>query len=126
MPHDRVDLFKPEPGNASAAVKSRSDAVILAELRAVLSAHPDGLRRWSVMQAIRKGRSHTGHAIPQNFEAEVERTFRRFCAHAMTKHSDAPSKDAFFFRPAEKAGEVWALLRDRAPSWTNGALVEVI
>jgi hypothetical protein len=126
MPHDRADLFEPEPGNTLAAIKSRSDSAILTELRAVLSAHPDGLRRWSVMQAIRKGRSQAGQTIPQNFEAEVERTFRRFCATAMTKHSDAIAKDALFFRPAEKAGEVWALLRNRASSWPNVALVEVI
>jgi hypothetical protein len=126
MPHDRVDLFEPEPGNELAAIKLRSDTAILTELRAVLSAHPDGLRRWSVKQAIRKGRSHAGQAIPQNFEAEVERAFRRFCANVNTKRSDDATNDALFFRPSEKAGEVWALLRDRASSWPNEALVEVI
>jgi hypothetical protein len=126
MPHDRVDLFEPEVGNELATKKLRSDTVILTELRAVLSAHPDGLRRWSVMQALRKRRSHTGQDIPQNFEAEVQRTFRRFCANVNPKHSDGVSKDALFFRPSEKAGEVWAILQDRTLSWRNEALVEVI
>ena len=126
MPHDRVDLFAPKLENELAATKLRSDTIILTELSAVLSAHPDGLRRRSVMQAIRKSRSRTGQPIPQNFEAEVERTFRRFCANVNTKHGDGAAKDALFFRPSEKAGEVWAILRDRASLWSNEALVDVI
>ena len=114
MTHDRVDLFEPELGNEFAARKLRPDPVILDELLAVLAAHPPGLRRWSVMRAIRKDRERTGRDIPQNFEAEVERTFRRFCADADKKHGGGASRDALFFRPSEKAGEVWAILPDRA------------
>jgi hypothetical protein len=114
MPHDRVDLFEPELGNELAARKLRTDPVILDELRAVLAAHPHGLRRWSVMRAIRKDRERTGRDIPQNFEAEVERTFRRFCADVDTKHRGGAAEDTRFFRPSEKAGEVWAILPDRA------------
>lgn len=126
MPHDRVDLFAPKLENELAATKLRSDTIILTEIHAVLSAHPAGLRRWSVMQAIRKSRSRTGQAIPQNFEAEVERTFRRFCSNVKAKHGDGAAQDALFFRPSETAGEVWAVLRDRASVWRNAALIEVI
>jgi hypothetical protein len=127
MSHHRVDLFEPDLASDSEAIQLRHDAVILAELRAVLSAHPYGLRRWSVMQAIRKDRDRTGQDIHQNFEAEVERTFRRFCANENTKLSDGGLKDALFFRPSERAGEVWAILPDRASSLRNKeALVEMI
>jgi hypothetical protein len=126
MSHGHVDLFEPEQGSGLAARKLRSDHVILAELSAVLVRHPGGLRRWSVMRAIRKERERTGQDIPQNFEAEVERTFRRFCADVDAKTGGGAAKDALFFRPSEKAGEVWAILRDRASSWRNDELVEVI
>jgi hypothetical protein len=114
MPLNRVDMFEPELGNELAARKLRTDLAILDELRAVLAAHPPGLRRWSVMRAIREDRERTGRDIPQNFEAEVERTFRRFCAGAYKKHGGGISGDALFCRPSEKAGEVWAILPDRA------------
>ena len=74
------------------------------------------------MRAIRKDRERTGQDIPQNFEAEVERTFRRFCADADKKHRGGASEDALFFRPSEKAGEVWAILPDRA---SRGAMTSL-
>jgi hypothetical protein len=116
MLRDRVNLFEPERGSELAARKLRTDAVILDELRTVLAAHPGGLRRWSVMQAIRKNRDLAGQDIPHNFEAGVERMFRRFCADADKKHGGGTSRDALFFRPPEKTGEVWAILPDRASS----------
>ena len=78
----RLELFDQESESDSAARKLRTDSPILNELVKVLTPCPDGLRRWSVMRAIRKEREKTGRDIPQKFEDEVERTFRRFCAAA--------------------------------------------
>jgi hypothetical protein len=125
MPHDRVDLFRSKPGTESEARKLRSDEIIVAELTRVLTSHPGGLRRWSVMRAIRKEREHAGQDIPQNFEAEVERMFRRFCANVdAVRRGRGAMNDAPFFRPSEKAGEVWAILLDRA--WSSCELAEAI
>jgi hypothetical protein len=78
---------------------------ILEELIAALAPHPNGLRRWSVMRAIRKRREAVSREIPLKLEADVERAFRRFCRGDDMRSSGAP----LFCRPAEKAGEVWAL-----------------
>jgi hypothetical protein len=78
---------------------------IVEEIVAALTPHPKGLRRWSVMRAIRKDREAVSREIPLKLEADVERTFRRFC-----RDDGRPaSGTALFCRPAEKAGEVWAL-----------------
>ena len=83
---------------------------IVEELIAALAPHPRGLRRWSVMRAIRKSREAVSRDIPLKLEADVERTFRRFCRGDEMRASDA----TLFYRPAEKAGEVWALDADYA------------
>jgi hypothetical protein len=82
-----------------------SGPTIVEELVAVLAPHPRGLRRWSVMRAIRKNRESQARGIPLKLEADVERAFRHFC-----RGDDmSVSGTALFYRPAEKAGEVWAL-----------------
>ena len=78
---------------------------IVEELIAALAPHPKGLRRWSVMRAIRKGREAVAREIPLKLECDVERAFRQFCRGDGVRASDT----ALFYRPAEKAGEVWAL-----------------
>ena len=78
---------------------------IVEELVAVLAPHPRGLRRWSVMRAIRKNRESQARGIPLKLEADVERAFRHFCRGDDMRASGA----TLFYRPAEKAGEVWAL-----------------
>lgn len=83
----------------------------LIELAKVLAAHPGGLRRWSVMRAIRSGREKAGREIPQKLEDEVERQFRRHCADV--KGSAVLPEEALFYRPREKAGEVWAAYPER-------------
>lgn len=80
----------------------RSDQQIVAELVKVLAAHPGGLRRWSVMRAIRNGRDRASLSL--KFEAEVERIFK----------AASTGSDALFYKPEGKAGEVWALRADRA------------
>jgi len=83
---------------------------IVEELVAALAPHPKGLRRWSVMRAIRKNREAQARDIPLKLEADVERTFRQFCRDDGMRASST----ALFCRPAEKAGEVWALDADYA------------
>jgi hypothetical protein len=82
---------------------SSSNGSLVDELVAVLAPHPKGLRRWSVMRGIRNNRAALSRDIPLKLEADVERTFRQFCT------ADGRSGTARFCRPAEKAGEVWAL-----------------
>jgi hypothetical protein len=123
---ERVDPLEPEHGADMAARKLRADQPILFELIKVLAPHPGGLRRWSVMRAIRNDRERASRDISQKFEDEVERTFRRFCADAddaKTRTCDAT--EALFYRPREKAGEVWALFPDRAKAWLDAEPVEV-
>jgi hypothetical protein len=83
---------------------------IVEELVAALAPHPKGLRRWSVMRAIRNNREAQAREIPLKLEADVERAFRRFCRDDDMRASGK----ALFCRPAEKAGEVWALDADYA------------
>ena len=78
---------------------------IVEELVAALAPHPKGLRRWTVMRAIRANREAVSREIPLKLEADVERAFRQFCQGEGTRAAGT----ALFFRPAEKAGEVWAL-----------------
>ena len=78
---------------------------VVEELVAALAPHPGGLRRWSVMRTIRKNREAFAREIPLKLEADVERAFRQFCRDDGMRASGT----ALFCRPAEKAGEVWAL-----------------
>jgi hypothetical protein len=78
---------------------------IVEELVAALAPHPAGLRRWSVMRAIRTSREAGAREIPLKLEADVERAFRQFCRGDGMRSSGT----VLFCRPAEKAGEVWAL-----------------
>jgi len=80
-------------------------STIVEELVAALAPYPRGLRRWSVMRAIRKNREAVAREIPLKMEADVERAFRQFCRDDATQTSGT----VLFCRPAEKAGEVWAL-----------------
>ena len=82
-----------------------SRPTIVEELVAALAPHPGGLRRWSVMRAIRTNREAMAREIPLKLEADVERAFRQFCRGDGIRASGT----ALFCRPAEKAGEVWAL-----------------
>ncbi|HWA70109.1 MAG TPA: hypothetical protein VG821_09775 [Rhizomicrobium sp.] len=86
------------------------DAAIFDELVAILEPHPAGLRRWSVMNAVRKARRSSGRDIPLKLETDVERIFRRYCAAEGARDPGF----ARFRRPPETAGEVWAL----NPAWS--------
>ncbi len=92
---------------------------LLHDLIAVLEANPNGLRRWSVMRAMRTRRERAGHEITPKFEDEVERAFRRHCAGDSTRGAAGVGAE-LFHRPKEKAGEVWAVYPDRVRAWANG------
>jgi len=124
--NERIKPFELESGPDVGTRRLRSNQPILVELIKVLTPHPGGLRRWSVMRAIRKNRESAAHDIPQKFEDEVERTFRQFCADAdNAKIRLCAAEDALFYRPKEKAGEVWAIILDRAKTWLDAGPVEV-
>jgi hypothetical protein len=98
-----------------------TETSIVDELVAVLTPHPAGLRRWSVMNAIRRNRQSASRDIPLKLEAEVERAFRAACMGdgARAAHT------ARFRRPSETAGEVWALnpaYNPAAPADTETAI----
>jgi hypothetical protein len=103
------------PQRAPAAPLDRTEHRLALEIIEVLAAHPKGLRRWSVMRAIRKNRDLASKDIPPKMEADVERVFRRLCAGDDARKCSAES--ALFFRPEEKAGEVWAAYPDRVKAW---------
>jgi hypothetical protein len=96
-------------------MRPRAKPPIVTELVNALLPHPKGLRRWSVMRAIRNDRAKASRDVPQKFEADVERGFRRFCKGSETLA--CPVSEALFYRPEEKAGEVWAVYPDRAKAW---------
>ena len=88
---------------------------ILRELIAALKPHPRGLRRWSVMRAIRVARHRGSRDIPLKFEADVESVFRKFSADAIDAHARVCTvENAPFCRPHNTAGEVWALRPGKA------------
>jgi cold shock protein len=93
----------------------RATPTIVEELIAVLAPHPGGLRRWSVMRSIRKSREAVAREIPLKLESDVERAFRQFCRNDGMRASGT----VLFCRPAEKAGEVWALDTGNADAGEN-------
>lgn len=105
---------RPEPGvRRRGAPRTVDIQPILKELIAVLKPHARGLRRWSVMKAMRDNRKRKSREIPQKFEDDIERVFRRFCANTPGTLS-AANENAPFYRPPETAGEVWAMHPERA------------
>lgn len=86
----------------------------LRDLLEVLRAHPAGLRRWSVMRAMRIRRRDAGHEITPKFEDEVERVFRRHCTGDTVRAGLSDATSELFHRPKGKAGEVWAAYPEKA------------
>src|SRR4051812_145126 len=80
----------------------RLDYSYVHDLISVLSQNPSGLRRWSVMQALRKSRQKAGHTISQKFEDEIEHMFRRFCASSENAKTTSID-DILFYRPTDRA-----------------------
>jgi hypothetical protein len=97
-------------GQQTSLQSARTSETCLAELIDVLRANPSGLRRWSVMRAMRSRAEKAGREITPKFEDDVERVFRRHCAgDSMRAGTAAGSENELFHRPKDKAGEVWAL-----------------
>jgi len=113
--HPRLPTANPaKPGIGDA------DLFIVDELVTLLAAHPGGLRRWSVMQAIRRNRGRTARPVSLRFESEIERVFRSLCGEG-TERSVQNGSSFLFYRPEGKAGEVWALRQEQAAAWYAGA-----
>jgi len=93
------------PRAARNAVRHSRERRLLADLIAVLEEHPAGLRRWSVMRAMRKRCGRAGYEITPKFEDDVERLFREYCVSEPPRENETRP----FFKPKEKAGEVWAV-----------------
>jgi hypothetical protein len=102
-----------------------ANQLILRELIAALKPHPRGLRRWSVMRAIRADRNRISRDIPLKFESDVESVFRKFSADAMDAHARVCAvENAPFCRPHNTAGEVWALRPGKAEAWLGEGVPE--
>jgi hypothetical protein len=134
--HQKSDLIRPQRdrGAELSVARSRTNDSHLRDLVEVLRDHPSGLRRWSVMRLMRSRHELKGREVSQKFEDEVERAFRNRCASETP--SETPSEAnaetaaetavqvpgrlndvALFYRPKERAGEVWAVFRERAEEW---------
>jgi hypothetical protein len=95
----------------------------LSDLIAVLRDHPGGLRRWSVMRAMRTRAAKAGREDSPKFEDDVERVFRRYCAGDVSRAGTNAPTSELFFRPGDRPGEVWAVNIARADSWLRGDTV---
>jgi hypothetical protein len=104
------------PDRAAPANRKPVDQSCLADLVAVLKASPAGLRRWSVMRAMRARAEKANREVSPKFEDDVERVFRRHCAGDSVR-ATAGEPLELFHRPKEKAGEVWALIPEAAKEW---------
>jgi len=92
----------------------RLNQALVDDLVAVLSAHPAGLRRWTLMRAMRAMSEHGGRDISPKFEDDVERAFRHHCEGDAVHLGQAEELEALFFRPKGSVGEVWAMLPPKA------------
>lgn len=94
-----------------------ANTVVVTELARLLLANPSGLRRWSVMRAMRKAWNASQKEISLKFEDDVERHFRYFSADDDCARFPDRALEALFFRPSDKAGEVWAANPERVRTW---------
>lgn len=110
---DSVEARKPE----TTPQRKRVDQSCLQDLIAVLLASPAGLRRWSVMRAMRVRAEKAHREVSPKFEDDVERVFRRFCEGDSSRAGMNEPASEIFHRPKEKTGEVWAVYPEKAQAW---------
>jgi hypothetical protein len=74
-----------------------------------------------VLLAMRTRRENLGEEVSFKLEEKIERIFRQSCADdaysSGGRKSGAPKDDALFYRPKDRAGEVWAADTGRARAW---------
>lgn len=116
MTHSLAQARTGFSGGDTATMKQQSEDRTAVELIEVLRPHAAGLRRWSVMRAMRSRREARGRSIPLKFEDNIERVFRRLCADP---GQAAAESEAVFYRPQERAGEVWAVHPEQADAWLD-------
>ena len=108
QPEMRPERLKPDPA-------------YVADLIGVLLPQPGGLRRWSVMRAIRARREKANQAhSPQIRRQGRARVPRLLCGRSA--FSASRQRPRLFYRPKDKAGEVWAVYADKARAWLNSEL----
>src|SRR6476659_4702574 len=117
----RYDRAMSAHSSTFASARLRAEPSLLRDLIAVLAEHPSGLRRWSVMRAMRARAEKANRDVSPKFEDEVERSFRRHCAGDSVRASQSPQPAELFYRPKEKAGEVWALDQEKARAFLEAA-----
>jgi hypothetical protein len=102
------------------AGRYRLDPALLEDLVTVLLAHPGGLRRWTLMRAMRSLSEKANREITPRFEDDVERTFRHHCEGDSIRSSLSGDIPVIFFRPTDSVGEVWSVYADRVRSLPAG------
>ena len=117
MTHATASIEAPRKSGAM-TMKARMERRYVVNLIDVLRQNSQGLRRWSVMRAMRSRWEDADLPVSQKFEDDVERAFRKLCAGADAfKNGHANDDEAVFYRPEERAGEVWAVHAKRADAW---------
>ena len=107
------------------ADRLRLDDSYMLDLIRVLLPHPNGVRRWSIMRAIRKSRESTGQPIPHKIEDAVQRVFLQRCVDSeMCMKQGHPEGAALFHWPLGKAGGLWAVHPERAEVWLTAMNAE--
>ena len=96
------------------------------DLIRILHPRVGGVRRWAVMQSIRKNRAKARRPIPDKFEEGVERAFRQYCERSrpFKEKRKNPPKTILFCCPQGMTSEVWAVYPDKAEAWLRDPLRE--
>ena len=115
--------LRPSAAHRPDVSRQNDHECLLADLIAVLRDHPGGLRRWSVMRAMRVRATRSGREDSPKFEDEVERVFRRHCAGDVSRAGTSAPASELFHRPGDRPGEVWAVNVARADAWLRGDVV---